>query len=221
MDQSVVKLFTDISSSLDWSAWVTAIATIGLALLTFVYVNLTRKILLAQSDPCVVITVVHDDDRSTILQLVVKNVGTGLAHDIRFEFNHPIPARAFGITGDKSKKTIEMKDGPLIDGIPALGPGETRKIDWGQYGGLTTAIGDSKIIATCYFKKNGKEMPPTKCPLDVASFSNTVAVTSPAAKSAHELEKISKEIQHIASGFSRLKVEITALPEEQSNNENV
>ena len=45
-----------------------------------------------------------------------------------------------------------MSEGPLMNGIPALGPGECRKIDWGQYGGLKEAIGDSKIIATCYFK---------------------------------------------------------------------
>jgi hypothetical protein len=52
---------------LDWSAWVTALATLVLAVLTFVYVRLTKKILDAQSDPCVILTVVHDEDRTTIL----------------------------------------------------------------------------------------------------------------------------------------------------------
>lgn len=218
MDESTAKLVTDIISSLDWSAWVTAFATLVLAILTFVYVSLTRKILSTQSDPCVVLTVVHDEDRSTILQLVAKNVGTGLAHDVRFEFSHPIPAKAFGLTADKAKKAEDMTDGPLITGIPALGPGESRKIDWGQFGGLVAAIGDTKIVATCRFKKNGKEMPPTKCPLDIESFSGTVATESPAAESARELKKISTEIHHLTSGFRKLKIEITSMPKDEADN---
>lgn len=219
MDESTAKLITDIASSLDWSAWVTALATLVLALLTFIYVNLTRRILSAQSDPCVVLTVVHDQERATILQLVAKNVGTGLAHDVRFEFSCPIPANAFGLSAEGAKEAEPMNDGPLIKGIPALGPGESRKIDWGQYGGLVAAIGDSKIVATCRFKKNGKEMPPIECPLDVESFAGTVAVETPAAISARALEKISKEIHHLASGFHKLKVEITAMPEEKTDND--
>lgn len=114
-----------------------------------------------------------------------------------------------------------MNDGPLINGIPALGPGESRKIDWGQFGGLKASIGDSKITATCRFKKNGKEMPPIICPLDVESFSGTVAAESPSSKTAKELEKISKTVQHLASRFNKLKVEITSMPEESSKEEGV
>ena len=217
MDESAIKLITDIASSIDWSAWVTAIATIVLAVLTFVYVNLTRKILSAQSDPCVVLTVVHDEDRTTILQLVAKNVGTGIAHDVRFEFSRPIPARAFGVSLDDAKPAATMTEGPLIHGIPALGPGESRRIDWGQFGGLKAAIGEEEIVATCRFKKDRKEMPPVRCPLDVESFLGTVATESPASKAADELEKISKELQHLGSGFHKLKVEITSIPESKAN----
>ncbi len=221
MEQDIIKIISNISSSIDWSAWVAALATLVLAILTFVYVILTRKILSSQSDPCVVLTVVHDEDRSTVLQLVAKNVGTGLAHDVRFEFSHPIPARAWGLSTEKAKKAEKMNDGPLINGIPALGPGESRKIDWGQFGGLKASIGDSKIIAKCRFKKNGKEMPPIICPLDVESFSGTVAAESLSSKTAKELEKISKTVQHLASGFHKLKVEITSMPESSSKEESV
>jgi hypothetical protein len=213
--QQLVQSFAEIAVSMDWSAWVTAGATVVLAGLTFVYVRLTREILAAQSDPCVVLTVVHDQERPTILQLVARNVGTGLAHDIRFDFSRPLPASAFGLTEDDLQEVSEMTNGPLIDGIPALGPDESRKIDWGQYGGLKVALGDAPIVATCKFKKNGKEMRPTLCTLDVASFAGTVAVESPSAKSAKELEKISKSIQHLASGFHKLKVEIVSLPPDE------
>jgi len=219
MDQSTFQSITEAAGSIDWSAWVTAAATLVLAVLTFVYVRLTGRILATQSDPCVILTVVHDEERATILQLVARNVGTGLAHDIKFEFSRPLPARAFGLSKDDAKEVTEMKDGPLVDGIPALGPGECRKIDWGQFGGLVAALGNEPIVATCKFRKNGKDMTPTQCPLDVASFAGTVAVESPSAKAAKELEKISKSIQHLASDFHKLKVEVVSLPPDKADEE--
>ena len=221
MDIELIKIISDISSSIDWSAWVTATATLILAILTFIYVNLTRKILSSQSDPCVVLSVVHDENRPTILQLIVKNVGTGIAYDVRFDFSHPIPAKAWGLTTENAKQAALMNNGPLINGIPALGPGESRKIDWGQFGGLKAAIGDSKIVAKCLFKKNGREMPPIICPLDVDSFSGTVAAESPASKTAKEIEKISKTLERLTSGFNKIKVEITSLPDESFDKKNV
>ena len=221
MENELIKMISDISSSIDWSAWVTAIATLILAILTFIYVKLTRRILSSQSDPCVVLTVVHDENRPTILQLVVKNVGTGIAYDVHFDFSQPIPVEAWGLTTDKAKQTALMNDGPLINGIPALGPGESRKIDWGQFGGLKAAIGDSKIVAKCHFKKNGREMPPILCPLDVDSFSGTVAAESPASKTAKEIEKISKTLGQLTSGSNKIKVDITSLPDDSPDVKNV
>jgi hypothetical protein len=219
MDNTMIQSISNVVMSLDWNAWITSIATFVLAILTFIYVWLTYKILNIQSDPCIVLTVVHDEDRSTILQLVAKNIGTGLAHDIMFEFSRPIPSHAFGLNKNEVKEISEMKDGPMIDGIPALGPGECRKIEWGQYGGLFAALGDKPIIATCKFKKNGKEMTPIQCPLDVMSFAGTVAVESPSSKVANELKKISKSIEYISTGFHKLKVEVVSLPPDKTNEE--
>ena len=217
MDPLTLQSFIDATRSSDWSAWITTVATLVLAVLTFIYVRITGKILDAQSDPCVILTVVHDDDRATILQLVARNVGTGLAHDIKFEFSRPLPSRAFGLSTNDAKEVSEMKEGPLIDGIPALGPGECRKIDWGQYGGLMAALGDETIVAISRFKKNGKDMAPIQCPLNVASFASTVAVESPPARVARELEKISKSIQYLASDGHKLKVEVVSLPTDKAD----
>lgn len=192
----------------DWPTIVTATATAVLAVLTGSYVRLTKKILSAQSDPCVVVTVVHDEHRATMLQLVAKNIDSGMAHDIRFEFNYPIPARAFGVAEADAKDSTTMTDGPFISGIPALGPGDVRKVDWGQFGGLQKALGGRKIVATCRFKKDGKEMPPTKCPLEVESFLGTVASESIEARVVKSLDSISKDLGHIASGYKKVKIEL-------------
>lgn len=197
-----------IWNSINWGTWVPATATVVLAVLTFIYVRLTKGILENQSNPCVIVSVIHDDERPSILQLVIKNVGAGLAQDITFELSRPIPARAFGIA-EKDVKTVEpMTSGPLIEGVPALGPGEQRRIDWGQYGGLTKNLGAEPVIVKCKFKKNGKVMPTMECKIDVKSFEGTVAVERPSSKMAKELEKISKDLHHLATGFYNLKIEM-------------
>jgi hypothetical protein len=208
MNTYVLDVIAAISRSIDLGTWVTAVATVVLALLTFMYVRLTKRILENQSNPCVIVSVIHDDERATILQLVIKNVGAGLAEDITFEFSRPIPAHAWGISEKDAKIVEPMTGGPLIEGIPALGSGEQRRIDWGQYGGLTKNLGGEPIIVKCKFKKNGKAMPPMQCKLDVKSFEGTTAAERPSAKAARELEKISKDLHHLATGFYKLKIEV-------------
>ena len=99
-----------------------------------------------------------------------------------------------------------MNDGPLINGIPALGPGEERKIDWGQYGGLIKNLGINPVIVKCIFKKNGKKMPPVECKLDVKSFEGTVAATVPIAKISRDIEKIQKAFHNLATGFTKINI---------------
>ena len=208
MIASVFDVIVSFLKSIDWGIWIPAISTLVLAVLTFIYVRLTKGILENQSNPCVIVSVIHDDERPTILQLVIKNVGAGLAQDITFDFSRAIPARAWGIA-EKDAKTVEpMTSGPLIQGVPALGPGEQRRIDWGQYGGLMKNLGGEPVIVKCKFKKNGKAMPPMECKLDVKSFEGTVAAERPSAKAAKELEKISKDLHSLATGHYKLKIEM-------------
>ena len=104
-----------------------------------------------------------------------------------------------------------MDSGPLIEGIPALGPGDKRKIDWGQYGGLLKYIGGEPIIATCKFKSNGnngKYLKPVICKLDVKSFERTTAADTEYLKHVStELKRIADNIDHLATGSKTLKVE--------------
>lgn len=219
MESAEINAILKIASSVDWSAWVTAIATLVLAFLTFVYVRITRKILDSQSDPCVIVSVIHDNERPTILQLVARNIGNGLAHDITFEFSKPLPKKAWGISKEEAKDAPIMDAGPLILGIPALGPGEERRLDWGQYGGLSKAIGEEPITAISHFKKNGKKMRPVKSYLDIKSFEFTNASESSIAKIAKYIERLSKDISHFSSGFYKLQVKVTEMPEEENEEE--
>lgn len=171
--------------------YITAGSTVVLAGLTAVYVWLTNRLLESQSDPYVILTVMHDRDQPALLKLVARNIGNGLARDITFSFSQPLPANAW----NPDDKQEEMTDGPLINGIPALGPGEQRIIDWGTYPVLYEVLKHKPIYVECRFNKNGKPMPSVHSLVEVDSFCSTSANTSPTMRVVSALEKISTNLK--------------------------
>ena len=102
--------------------------------------------------PEVVVYAVPDIQRPAVINLVLKNSGSGIAESVSFESNKKIPALAFGF--DDAPRPGYMADGPLIDGIPSLKPGEKRVMTWGQYGGLKKGLGDDFLeITSTYSNK--------------------------------------------------------------------
>lgn len=179
---------------------ITAVATLLLAILTCVYVILTGKLLRAQTRPCVIVRVVHDELAPSLLLLHVENVGRGVAYDLSFHPDRAIPIAAFGIERPPKDAPIKtMADGPLINGIPALGPGDRRVFNWGQYGGLQHALGDRPLII--YVKYNdGRRDLIDKSVVDAASFEGTDASDrNPARACAKQLESIAKEMARWSS----------------------
>jgi len=192
------------------------VVTVILAVLTGVYVWLTHKMLRAQADPCVIVSVIHDESRPTVLQLVIQNVGRSVANDVRFDASQPIPDRAFGLEPEKVPEPGKMISGPLMTGIPALGPSETRKMIWGQFGGLKKALGDGQIRITCRFRAGTRDCPPTVCVLDVRSFEGTDAVDPDGARQcAKPLEHIARDFGRTVSGLSPLRVTLVEDPQER------
>lgn len=181
---------------MDWTM-VGSIGTLIAAAFAAYYCFLTFQLVHSQTEPNVVLYVRHDESRPTIIQIVIENIGCGLATNIRFKSNRSIPARAFGVSlqNAKAPEEEEMKEGPLIEGIPALGPGDSRKIDWGQFGGLYKALGNEKIEITCEYERQGIAMKRVTCFLDVKSFKATSVETSESTRIFKELEMIRKILE--------------------------
>lgn len=183
----------------------TAIAALGAttsALFAAAYTYLTYRLLRAQKDPHVVVYVSHDRSRATVLMLVIENTGSGVASDVRFDLSRPVPESAFGIE-KLADAPRTMTDGPLIDGIPTLGPGDSRRITWGQYGGLKDSIGTEPIEVTCHFKRGKRRLPPTVSYLEVLSFGMTDATSSEGARLIKEVEKIAKGVDALKTVIER------------------
>lgn len=189
-----------------WSATAAMAASVS-ALLAALYTWLTFRLLRAQGEPNVVLYVRHDESRPSVLQIVIENLGRGLATDLSFHASRPIPRKAWGLSEAEIRQEEAMTTGPLIDGIRTLGPGDSRKIAWGQYYGLTKALGDEPLVVTCEYKHGKRRMRPVTAVLDVRSFAETDAVGS-------EAERVIKELQRIAESLSRIAKSKGAGPEE-------
>jgi hypothetical protein len=176
----------------DATFW-TAFAAVGACLSAFFaawYTWLTFRLVRSQNEPNVILYVRHDESRPSILQIVIENIGRGLATDVRFVSSRSIPWHAWNSTTNEPGSVQPMVDGPLINGIAALGPGDSRKLTWGQYKGLKQALGDEPIIITCSHKHGNRNMPPVVTKLEIASFALTDAVGSEATRVVKELQRI-------------------------------
>jgi len=167
------------------------------ALFAALYTWLTFRLVRSQSEPNVVVYVKHDYSRTTILQIIVENIGRGIANDIRFKSSRPIPAQAMGVAVDEAKRAVTMTEGPLIEGIPALGPGDSRRITWGQFGGLVKELGDEKIILEYEYKDGHRKMPSREAILEYQSFKGTDANDSEAVRMIRELRRVADALERI------------------------
>ncbi len=158
-------------------------------------------LLRAQRDPEIVVYASHDTKRPSIINLIIENIGNGIARDISFKADRSIPAEAFGI--ENAKVPEQMKKGPLIYGIPFLHPGERRLITWGQYDGLCKGLDDKAIdISTTYFSnpslKIVRQKHTTISRIDIKSFEGTDASDyNWDKKSAEQLQKIAASLKVI------------------------
>src|SRR5688572_30576332 len=88
-----------------------------LAGITGIYVWLTFKILRSQTDPYVVVYARSDELRPSLIEIVVENVGKGVARDVTFQLSRSLPWRAYGTAPDCPDVSKPMTEGPFIIGI--------------------------------------------------------------------------------------------------------
>ena len=189
-----------------WTA-IAAVAAGCSAVMAAIYTRLTFRLVRLQAEPKVIVYVKHDLDRPSILVIIIENIGRDIAYDITFKASKAIPAKAYGISVEEAKPADIMKDGPLIEGIPALGPGDSREITWGQFGGLSKAIGDIPLILDYKYNSGNKQIS-GRAKLEVRSYLGTDASEKPTvtiAKSLKELADSSRTIVSLLLAASRDK----------------
>ncbi|MEF9957271.1 MAG: hypothetical protein RSA22_00435 [Acinetobacter sp.] len=87
----------------------------------------------------VVIYTQTDPNRPTIINLIVQNIGGGIAKNIRFDTPIGMPRAAYGIS--KLSEPVKFyESGIFVNGLPILYPNQKMIFTWGQYGGLKEAL---------------------------------------------------------------------------------
>lgn len=180
---------------------------IGALLIAGIATMVNYALFRSQVDPKVVVYVADDPDSRTVILLVVENVGKGVARDVRFSSDRPIPASAFGMKGlEGEPKTLN--EPAISQGIPALGPGSRRAFAWGQFGGLREAIGDRPIMVTVSYWRDatwpfGPRGFEESYPLEVESFEGTDAGEHWGARIASSAEEAVRLLRnsHDSSGY--------------------
>jgi hypothetical protein len=185
--------------------WISFVAVLIALFAAFVSYAVYRN----QADPDVIVYGELDDDRSSIMNLVISNVGNGAAYDVSFESSGPVPADAFGLDKNLAPDAEIMDSGPLITGIPFLPPGGRRTITWGQYGGLTKALGTETIWVTAKYRSHHIGIPwrirhTSKCPLEVVSFERTDASDrNYIGKVANGVEALTKSVDKVSAAITK------------------
>jgi hypothetical protein len=190
----------------NWATFWAAVAAVaaGLsALFAAIYTRLTYRLVQTQSEPNVIVYVHHDDSRPTILEIVIKNIGNGLAKDIVFQSSRSIPGHAFGVNVAQAKPATDITSGPLIDGIPLLAPGEKRVITWGQFGGLSKALANDYITITCNYSHGARAMQSVSR-LEIRSFEGTSANESEPARIIKQLKRIGDATETLTQALKAL-----------------
>jgi len=192
-------------------------ATAAAVVVTAVATRISYYLAKGQSYPEVIVYTEHDQKRTSLITLVIKNIGRGAAYDVRFYPSEPLPKRAFGwkpLSEEQKNGIGVIDDGPLVDGIPFLPPGGSRVIDWGQFGGLEAKIGDRSIsIRIEYYAKNlfgtASELIRTASHVDIRSYAGTNASDLDFVKiKSPELEKIKSLLESVIQGGGAVRIKV-------------
>lgn len=191
----------------EWVHVATLGATIILALVAALSAGISFFLLRRHVDPHVIVYATHDPDRPSSLMLVIENIGKSVAHNINFRLSRPVPQWAPGISPTEEPRDYEpMDEGPLVEGIPALAPGEERVINWGQFGGLLDSLQGSVEVTATFTGRSHLPIQPSEHTvtsiLEVESFRRTDAAKSQKRQQTKHLEEIASSLETLAKGAS-------------------
>jgi hypothetical protein len=178
-----------------------AILTITISLLALL---VTYTVFKSNQRPQIIIFATPHYGKETFIQLNVKNIGNGIAENVKFSSSQPIPYRAFGISQLNGKKEI-FESGIFKRGIKIFHPNYSYIYDWGQFGGLKEALNDEIIIFTVsYLYKHPLNLWKSKhIDISIIDINELEALPSTIGDINDRLNKINKTLEKINLSISK------------------
>ncbi len=184
----------------EWIQVAMLVATIMLVLASVGGFTINYYLLRSHVDPDVVVYTAHDDRRPSILKIVIENVGASPAFDVRFKLPREIEREA----SNNPAKLMDdiwrpVRERPLVDGIPLLGPGSRRVLTWGSFIALRETFCDAPVrVSATYESRRSFPWDPTdhtsNSVLEVRSFLATDASEPSELRGVKALEALSKNL---------------------------
>eukprot|EP00828_Plagiopyla_frontata_P010210 TRINITY_DN1536_c0_g1_i1.p1 TRINITY_DN1536_c0_g1~~TRINITY_DN1536_c0_g1_i1.p1 ORF type:complete len:354 (+),score=8.98 TRINITY_DN1536_c0_g1_i1:434-1495(+) len=190
--------------------WATALV----GLITLIATGVNYLIYRTQRDGEIVVYAKTDTKRSTIISLVIENIGNGVAQNIEFSSSEPIPYGAFGWEPIPEDKREYMDTGAFAQGIPHLEPGGKREFDWGQYVALDSCLGDKLLEIEASYTSKGVLLPLKRRKkslsfIDVKSFERTIAHDDNYMKKISEdIRRIKDSIDQVSRGNRTIRIKL-------------
>ncbi len=200
-----LKFLNDSAGALNllFSA-VVAIATVVYAILTSKLVRETRSLREAQTEPRVEVFYRMRDEWVSLIDVVAKNIGAGPAYNLRFEVTAVVANEA---TDSLVKQLNQLKS--IASGINFLGPDQ----EFSSYWTNMTEQFDKKMEAQLLIKSTCRSATGASYHrehvIDFSELKGIVRVGEPPMlKIAKSIEKLQGNVEHLASGFRKLKVDV-------------
>lgn len=206
------------------SSWVSALATVAIAVLTFILAKETWYLRLAQNEqiaeirrdsirPTVYFSLQKNRAAFNFIDVVIKNCGKGTAYEIKFDFldknMHPI------VSGDNVVVDALNDINMFKVGISALGVGQEKKSFLFSFFDLIGEIGEEATFSTffqvrVFFKDSMGNSYEEVTSFDFSEYKgiSSVGKDSPLHDMADEIEKIRKEFESWTSGFSSGRIHV-------------
>jgi hypothetical protein len=181
---------------------VVAISTVVYAALTWRLVSETRRMRDIQTEPKVIVTYKSREEWAPLLDLIIKNIGLGPALDIRFSVAPTTNSLGAQILLEELSGLSFLKNG-----VAFLGPNDVMRSYFTNVNqSFEQKIAAQLSVAITY--RSGRNRRYTdRYIIDLSELSGLRMLGKPPLhKIADYLEKIERNLDQLATGFSRLKV---------------
>lgn len=201
----LLKFFNDNAGAFNVAfSGVVAIATVVYAVLTARLVRETERMRAAATEPALEVTYRSRDEAMALLEMVIKNIGSGPAYAIRFN----ISASPAGVGADDLVRPLNEAKA-MNSGINVLMPGQEFAFFWTDVRKNFDAKLQTTVKVESISRGSSGVQYRREHLIDLSELKGAARLgTPPLLSIARNLEKLQSDIHSFATGFQRMKVDI-------------
>ena len=208
----LLKFFNDNAGAFNVAfSGVVAVATVVYAVLTARLVRETERMRAAATEPALEVIYRSRDEAMALLDMVVKNIGSGPAHGIKFN----ISASPAGIGADELLRPLNDAKA-MNSGINVLMPGQEFAFFWTDVRKNFDAKLQTIVKVESMSRGSSGVQYRREHLIDLSELKGAARLgTPPLLSIARSLEKLQNDVHSLTTGFQRMKIDIYSEPDRE------